>query len=113
MRNPASGADFIRKSLSFRVFLVKSFFSLFVSFLIVSAGFLILSADSLIVPADAIRKSAHRKVAFFALSLSCSILRRLWEGKSRKSVDNFNPRRSTKGAKEHESVLVLGQIGLV
>ena len=113
MRNPASGADFIRKSLSFCVFLVKSFFTLFVSFLIVSAGFLILSADSLIVLSDAIRKSAHRKVAFFALCLSCSILRRLWEGKSRKSVDNFNPRIFTKGAKENESVLVLGQIGLV
>ena len=113
MRNPASGADFIRKSLSFRVFLVKSFFTLFVIFLIVSAGFLILSADSLIVLADAIRKSAHRKVAFFALSLSCADLWSSWEGKRKKSVDVLSPRRSTKGAKEHESVLVLGQIGLV
>ena len=95
------------------MFLVKSFFTLFVIFLIVSAGFLILSADSLIVPADAIRKSAHRKVAFFSLSLSCADLWSSWEGKSRKSVDNFNPRIFTKGAKENESVLVLGQIGLV
>ena len=113
MRNPASGADFIRKSLSLRVFLVKSFFTLLVSFLIVSAGFLILLVDSLIVPADAIRKSAHRKVAFFALSLSCADLWSSWEGKSKKSVDVLSPRIFTKGAKEHESVLVLGQIGLV
>ena len=44
---------------------------LFVLFLIVSAGFLMLSADSPIVLADAIRKSTHRKIGLFALSLSC------------------------------------------
>ena len=84
-----------------------------VSFLIVSAGFLILSADILIVPADAIRKSVRRRMGLFALSLLCSISKRSLEGKSKKSVDVLSPRRSTKGAKEHESVLVLGQIGLV
>ena len=113
MQNPANGADFIRKSLSFRVFLMKSFFTLFVIFLIVSAGFLILSADAIRKSADSLIVSASRKASLFALSLSCSILRRLWEGKSKKSVDNFNPRIFTKGAKENESVLVLGQIGLV
>ena len=73
-----------------------------VIFLIVSAGFLILSTDILIVLADAIRKSVRRRMGLFALSLSCSISKRSWEGKSKKSVDNFSPRKSTNEANGHE-----------
>ena len=51
---------------------MKIFLILFVIFLIVSAGFLMLSADSLIVLADAIRKSTHRRIGLFALSLLCA-----------------------------------------
>ena len=98
---------------------MKIFLILFVIFLIVSAGFLMLSADSLIVLADAIRKSTRRKAEMFALSLSCVDLWASWEEKNKNSIDVFSPRRSTKGAKEHESVLALGrvrqvrQVGLV
>ena len=92
---------------------MKIFLILFVIFLIVSAGFLMLSADSLIVLADAIRKSTRRKAEMFALSLSCVDLWASWEGKSGNSIDVFSPRKDTKKAKGHESVLVLGQIGLV
>ena len=90
------------------------------SVFILSVGPLIVLVDFLIVSADAIRKSAdsfivlmREKGTLFALSLSCAILWRLWEGKSKKSVDVLSPRKGTKKAKGHESVLVLGQIGLV
>ena len=89
---------------------MKIFLILFLSFLIVSAGFLILSADSLIVQADAIRKSTRRKAEMFALSLSCVDLWNSWEGKRGNSIDVFSPRKSTKKAKEHESVLGLGRV---
>ena len=89
---------------------MKIFLILFVIFLIVSAGFLMLSADSLIVLADAIRKSTHRKAKLFALSLSCVDLWASWEGKSENSIDVFSPRKGTKEAKEHESVLGLGRV---
>ena len=92
---------------------MKIFLILFVSFLMLSADFLMLSADSLIVLADAIRKPTHRKEEFFALSLSCAALWTSWEGKSENSIDVFSPRMFTKGAKEHESVLALGRVGLV
>ena len=92
---------------------MKIFLILFVIFLIVSAGFLMLSADSLIVLADAIRKSTHRKAKLFALSLSCVDLWASWEGKSENSIDVFSPRKGTKEAKEHESVLGLGRVRLV
>ena len=89
---------------------MKIFLILFVSFLIVSADFLMLSADSLIVLADAIRKSTRRKAEMFALSLSCVDLWNSWEGKNKNSIDVFSPRKSTKKAKEHESVLGLGRV---
>ena len=69
-----------------------------------------LSADSLIVLADAIRKSTRRKAEMFALSLSCVDLWNSWEGKSGNSIDVFSSRKSTKKAKEHESVLGLGRV---
>ena len=88
--------------------------------LILSVGFLIVSAGFLILLADAIRKSASslivlacRRVGLFALSLSCSISKRLLESKSKKSVDNFSPRKSTKKANEHESGWGVGQVRLV
>ena len=92
---------------------MKIFLILFVIFLIVSAGFLILSADSLIVLADAIRKPTHSKAELFTLSLSCVDLWDSWEEKRGNSIDVFSPRKSTKKAKEHESVLGLGRVRLV
>ena len=92
---------------------MKIFLILFVIFLIVSAGFLMLSADSLIVLVDAIRKPTRRKAKLFALSLSCAALWASWEEKNKNSIDVFSPRRSTKGAEEHESVLGLGRVGQV
>ena len=86
---------------------------LFVSFLILSADFLMLSADSLIVLADAIRKPTRRKAKLFAHSLSCAALWASWEEKKGNSIDIFSPRKSTKKAKEHESVLGLGRVRLV
>ena len=103
----------------FRLLLMKIFLILFVIFLIVSAGFLILSADILIVLADAIRKPTRRKAELFVLSLSCEDLWDSWEEKNKNSIDVFSPRKGTKEAKEHESVLGLGrvrqvrQVGLV
>ena len=89
---------------------MKIFLIPFVIFLIVSAGFLMLSADSLIVLADAIRKPTRRKAEIFALSLSCVDLWVSWEGESGNSIDVFSPRKSTKKAKVHESVLGLGRV---
>ena len=97
----------------FSPFLMKIVLILFVIFLIVSAGFLMLSADIFIVLADAIRKPTRRRIGLFALSLLCAALWASWEEKRGNSVDVFSPRKGTKKAKGHESVLVLGQIGLV
>ena len=97
----------------FQLLLMKIFLILFVIFLIVSAGFLMLSADAIRESASSLIVSARRKAELFALSLSCADLWRSWEGKSRNSVDIFSPRKSTKGAKEHESGWVLGRVRLV
>ena len=81
-----------------------------VSSLIALADFLMLSAGPLMLSADAIRKStsslivlAREKRKLFALSLSCAALWASWKEKSGNSIDVFNPRIFTKGAKEHES----------
>ena len=86
---------------------------LFVIFLIVSAGFLMLSADAIRKSADSLIVLAREKGKLLVLSLSCAALWASWEGESGNSVDVFSPRRSTKGAKEHESVLALGRVRLV
>lgn len=90
------------------------------SFFVLSVGLLIVLVDFLIVSADAIRKSAdsfivlmREKGTLFVLSLSCAALWASWEEKRGNSIDVFSPRKGTKKAKGHESVLVLGQIGLV
>lgn len=97
----------------FRTFLVKSVFILSVSFLIVSMDFLIVSADAIRKSADSFIVLMREKGTLFALSLSCAILWRLWKGKRGNSIDVFSPRKDTKKAKGHESVLSLGQGGLV
>ena len=89
---------------------MKIFLILFVIFLIVSAGFLILSADAIRKSADSLIVLAREKGKLFALSLSCVDLWASWEGKSGNSVDILSPRKGTKRAKEHESVLGLGRV---
>ena len=93
--------------------MVKSVFILSVSFLIVSVDFLIVSADAIRKSADSFIVLMREKGTLFALSLSCAALWASWEEKRGNSVDVFSPRKGTKKAKGHESVLVLGQIGLV
>jgi len=102
------------KTISFfRSFLVKSVFILSVSFLIVSMDFLIVSADAIRKSADSFIVLMREKGTLFALSLSCAALWASWEEKRGNPIDVFSPRKDTKKAKGHESVLVLGQIGQV
>ena len=92
---------------------MKIFLILFVIFLIVSAGFLMLSADAIRKSTDGLIVLAREKGMLFALSLLCAALWASWEEKRGNSIDVFSPRMFTKEAKEHESVLGLGRVGLV
>ena len=92
---------------------MKIFLILFVIFLIVSADFLMLSADAIRKSTDSLIVLACEKGMLFALSLSCAALWASWEEKNKNSIDVFSPRKGTKRAKEHESVLGLGRVRLV
>jgi len=108
-----------QKKLLFFIFLLVRGLILPVSFLIVLVDFLIVSADAIRKSADSFIVLMREKGTLFALSLSCAALWASWAGKRGNSIDVFSPRKSTKGAKEHESVLGLGrvrqvrQVGLV
>ena len=66
-----------------------------------------LSADAIRESASSLIVSARRKAELFALSLSCAALWASWEEKNKNSIDVVSPRKGTKEAKEHESVLGL------
>ena len=88
-------------------------FILFVRTIRASANFLIAPTDTISPTADSLIVAMRERLRQSQQKIAQWILKHSRKRESKNFVDIFSPRKSTKGAKEHESVLGLGRIRLV